>query len=289
MDTRSCTSPAKLNLTLRVLGKRPDGFHEIESLVVRLGLADLVQVTARNDRTFTLDVTDPSVPADERNLAWQAAARLRDACGEDTCGVDMRLVKRIPAGGGLGGGSSNAAAVLRLLNELWQLRWKAERLAALGAELGSDVPLFFHAQTCVARGRGELVEDVPRPLLGWAVVILPAIQSATAPVYAAFDRSKAATSRASVEEILATEGGVDAMMPMFFNDLETPAIEVHPALADFARKLRLVDGGRVRMTGSGSAFFRLFNAYGPAAAFGETVRGRLESRVEVVPLEMIGN
>ncbi|MGD8451332.1 MAG: hypothetical protein PVJ57_05885 [Phycisphaerae bacterium] len=153
--TRS--SPAKINLTLRVVGLRPDGFHEIESLVARVSLHDTITAHPAPDGRRTLSCDDPSLPTDRGNLALRAADELARATGSDF-GVHLELAKRIPAGAGLGGGSSNAATTLALLNDLWSLG--VADLARIGAALGSDVPLFFHSPLCILRGRGDQIEDV---------------------------------------------------------------------------------------------------------------------------------
>ena len=137
MDTLTRQSPAKINLTLRVVGKRDDGFHEIESLIARIDLCDTVHVSPRDDGRLTLECDEPSIPADESNLALKAAAILRDKAAAPQ-GAHMSLKKRIPAGAGLGGGSSNAAATLMLLNEFWNLGLPNSKLATIGTEIGSS-------------------------------------------------------------------------------------------------------------------------------------------------------
>ncbi len=298
MRAKTTQSPAKINLTLRVGGTRPDGFHEIESLVVRVGLCDVVTVAPRDDARFTLSCDDPSVPCDDTNLALRAARRLADlpltgrksvkgAGGVRDRGVHITLQKRIPPGAGLGGGSSNAATTLMLLNELWNIEHSPEQLAALGAEIGSDVPLFFHTPLCIVRGRGERVEDLRRTLTGWAVLILPALHSPTRAVYAAWDRMQARFTRPALGEALQHADRAETLMPHLFNDLEAPACAVTATLAGLAEQLARLADGPVRMTGSGSAFYRLFDERAAAEAFAERVRGELGTRAEVAPLEGI--
>lgn len=279
------SSPAKINLTLRVGDARPDGFHEIESLITRVGLYDTITVSARDDARFTLACDDPSVPSDETNLALRAARRLTAAAGRRDCGVHITLQKCIPAGAGLGGGSSNAATVLRLLNHSWKLGLPLAELETIGAEIGSDVPLFFHTPLCVVRGRGERVEDLPGSLGGWAVLILPEIHSPTPDVYAAWDRTPAHPARPSIDEILQHADQPETLMPHLFNDLEAPALAVSPALARVAAPLARLSGGNVRMTGSGSTFFRLFDERRHADTLSQRVRAELKLRTEVVSLQ----
>jgi 4-diphosphocytidyl-2-C-methyl-D-erythritol kinase len=278
-------SPAKINLTLRVEGRRADGFHEIESLVARVGLCDTITVAPRDDDRLTLTCDHPSVPRDETNLAIRAARRLAETAGVRSRGADITLQKRIPAGAGLGGGSSNAATTLTLLNELWKTGLPPAELAQIGARIGSDVPLFFHTPLCIVRGRGERIEDLPRSLSGWAVLILPAIHSPTAEVYAAWDHLKAHPARPSLSEVLRHVHRPETLMPHLFNDLEEPAFASRPELAGLAERLSQAAGGPIRMTGSGSAFFRLFDERAGADALGKLIHERLNLPTTVVPFE----
>ncbi|MBN2446828.1 MAG: 4-(cytidine 5'-diphospho)-2-C-methyl-D-erythritol kinase, partial [Phycisphaerae bacterium] len=157
MPTRH--SPAKINLTLAVLGTRPDGFHVLESLVALLEFGDTIDFTPRTDDQLDLACPHPDVPADGSNLILRAAERLREVAGRQ-CGVDIKLDKRIPPGSGLGGGSSNAATTLAALNEIWELGLSSEQLSGIAAELGSDVPLFLRGPLSIIRGRGEMVQPV---------------------------------------------------------------------------------------------------------------------------------
>jgi len=282
MATLTRQSPAKINLTLRVGPLRPDGFHEIESLVARVGLSDTVSVTPRADGQLTLECDDPSIPCDQTNLALRAARLLADQTRAKN-GAHISLGKRIPAGSGLGGGSSNAATVLMLLNDLWQLGLARDELAAIGAQIGSDVPLFFHSPLCIVRGRGEQIEDVHRRLKGWVALVLPEIRSSTRDVYAAWDRTPSSEPKIKSSE-LTTAKSAEALMPQLFNDLEPAALAINPSLAAVVERLGQLSDGPVRMTGSGAGLFRLFDSQSSANRFAATVRAALRTRVEVVPL-----
>lgn len=284
MSTLVGNSPAKINLTLRVGYARPDGFHEIESLVARVGLCDTVTVSPRDDGGFTLACDDPTVPEDDTNLALRAAHRLAEATGAGARGVHIKLEKCIPAGAGLGGGSSNAASVLRLLSELWGLDLSVAHLEQIGAAIGSDVPLFFHTPLCIVRGRGERVEDISGSLAGWVVLILPEIHLPTRDVYAAWDRSPTHSGRPWIESILQPARGAEALMPHLFNDLEPTAEAMRPALGGVMEEVGRLAGSMVRMTGSGCGLFRLFDEREGADEFAQRVRDGLKVRTEVVPL-----
>jgi len=282
MPTLTRQSPAKINLTLRVGPLRPDGFHEIESLVARVGLCDTVSVRPRADGQLTLECDDPAIPCDETNLALRAARLLGDKA-KSKSGAHISLKKRIPAGSGLGGGSSNAATALMLLNDLRQPGLARDELAAIGAQIGSDVPLFFHSPLCIVRGRGERIEDLTVRLEAWVALVLPEIRSSTRDVYAAWDRNPSSESRIRSSELTIPKSA-EALMPQLFNDLEPAALAVNPPLAEVVEQLGQLSDGPVRMTGSGAGLFRLFDSQSSAKRFAATVRAALGTRVEVVPL-----
>lgn len=281
MNSLSQPAPAKINLTLRVLGRRPDGFHQLESLVARLELADTLTVGLRGDGRLTLACDHPDAPRDQANLVLQGAERLRAALGTPLPGADIVLHKRIPVGSGLGGGSSNAATALSLLNQLWQAGLSDEQLARLGAKVGSDVPLFFHTPLCIVRGRGERVTDTRRRLDAWVALVIPPIRCSTPKVYAAWDRLPTPPPRPAPAEVLEHLANADEMMKRCFNDLEPAAFAVCPDLGQLARRLTELASGPVRLTGSGSAFFRCYDDPQPAAAFVSRVRQELGLRAEL--------
>lgn len=150
-------APAKINLTLDVLYKREDNYHEVEMVMTTIDLADRVGLALRNDGKITLSSTDQFVPVDQRNFAYQAARLLQQRFGI-TKGVAIKIEKEIPIAAGLAGGSTDAAATLRGLNELWELNLSIDELAELGAEIGSDVPFCVYGGTAHATGRGEKSE-----------------------------------------------------------------------------------------------------------------------------------
>ena len=150
-------APAKVNLTLRVLGRRDDGFHEIETLMAPITLADRLVIDLRGDHSIHLTCSDPSVPSDASNLAYRAADAFIKHTGLKF-GVDIHIEKNIPHGAGLGGGSSDAAAVLVALNRMLETNMPTEELERLAATMGSDIPFFIRSQPAICRGRGEVIE-----------------------------------------------------------------------------------------------------------------------------------
>ncbi len=270
MSALRAPSWAKVNLTLQVRGRRADGFHELESLVALVGLADGVTVSTRHDERVTIECSDLTVPADDTNLAVRAAALMRNHARERR-GVHIQLEKRIPAGGGLGGGSSNAATVLQLLSDLWRLDLPPTELAELGARLGSDVPLFCRDwPLAIMRGRGERIEPVYAQLRSGILLAVPPIHSPTAGVYQDFAREGKIIERPSPAEIFSRvtrQAHIDPLVEPIvdgvklrnhlFNDLEPAAGRVTPALAEFAQMLRAESGLPFCMSGSGAAYFCL--------------------------------
>src|SRR2546430_3028541 len=186
-------APAKINLHLRVFGVQSDGFHPLLSWMSTVGLFDTIDVEeSANGIALTCD--DPSIPCDAQNLVCRAAQLMLDARGNAqpfrvgaAHGLKVHLTKRIPAGGGLGGGSSDAARMLLGLNRFLGMEYPIEKLAPLAAQLGSDVPFFLHGPSSICMGRGEIVHPIARPAPRWAVLMLPEIAMSTPRVYQVFD------------------------------------------------------------------------------------------------------
>ena len=248
-------APAKLNLFLEVLGKRPDGYHEIRSIFHTISLCDEIEVEERNEGIH-LECSDPSLPADERNLAWRAADLMRKRAKTAT-GVAVRLVKRIPVGAGLGGGSSDATAVLKGLNALWRLGLPEAELARLAAELGSDCAFFTRCGTAVCEGRGEIVKPLPVAGEFSFVLVCPPLSVSTAEVYRNLSRNDLTGPRCD-DTILRSAiqaGDLPLAGRKLFNRLEGPAFRLYGELAGAKRRLKEFCPYGALMTGSGSALF----------------------------------
>ena len=245
-------APAKINLNLLVGPARSDGFHSIDSLVAKVTLYDQIELRPRSDGQLTFRCTGADCGPDRHNLAFRAAALLAD--GRHAAGADLVLTKHIPPGKGLGGGSSDAAAVLRALNKLWELKLPPPALDALASQLGSDVPLFLGPPAARITGRGECVSPIDvHPF--WAVLHLPAVSCDTAAVYRSFDRHPAPPRQQLPIDPLAAEPP-SQWAALLRNQLTEAAIRVRPeirrALDDLAASPR-----PVCLTGSGSAAFIL--------------------------------
>ena len=247
-------APAKLNLTLDVLGKRSDGFHELESLMVTVGRYDTL--TFAPAERFSLTVTGAAgVPSDGRNLVHRAAHALAAAAGVEPHAAVV-LHKRIPHEAGLGGGSSDAAAALAGLNELWDLGFGWDRLTEIAAELGSDVPFFLAgAAAGVVRGRGERVEPIAAGSPRWAVIAKPPVGLSTAGVFAAWGgRASRRATGGAVEAFRRRGGRLGAALS---NDLDAPAAELEPALAAERDAFARLGLTRSCLSGSGTSRFAL--------------------------------
>jgi 4-diphosphocytidyl-2-C-methyl-D-erythritol kinase len=262
-------APAKLNLSLAVLERRPDGFHEIESLMVPVDLADTLAVTAGGPPGIRLAVRFAGplatprgrvlardVPADATNLVVRAAAALAADAGIEPA-LDIDLVKRIPSGAGLGGGSSDAAAVLTAAAEAWELSWPRELLAAIGGRIGSDVPWFFAGTAAIAAGRGERILPVAPLGALFAVIACPPEGLSTAAVYRACTPSRTRAGEAEALAATLAAGDLRAATPLLSNDLEPPARGLSPEVDRLLADLAQAGGLSPRLTGSGSACFTL--------------------------------
>jgi len=256
--TLTVRAPAKINLHLEVLGRRPDGYHEVRTLLQTVDLADTLAARPAPGGRLVLRVEpEGSAPADGGNLVLRAAEALRGAAGCDA-GAELELVKRIPAGAGLGGGSSDAAAALLLLRELWGLAMDDGGLARIAAELGADVPFFLLGGLAVGYGRGD--EVVPLPDLEPLEVAIawPETPVATAEAYRRLD-APLTWGRPS-GTVFAVARGAEPPWGAMRNDLEPVAAAMVPAVGALLGAMRAAGALRAAVSGSGSAVFGLFRS-----------------------------
>lgn len=246
MATITLSAPAKLNLFLEVTGKRPDGYHELVTVMQEIALADTLEAEPAGD--FSLEVSGLEIPPGGENLVLKAAKRLAEVAGARE-GAAFRLTKRIPAGAGLGGGSSDAAAALKACARLWKL--DEALLPAVAAEVGSDVPFFLAGGTALCTGRGEKVQPL-KPLPETPITLVwPGFALPTRDVYGAL---APAGSPRKVEPFLAAMEKGD--LPLF-NRLEEAALKVQPGLVELRQWMSQAGFRASAMTGSGSAFYGL--------------------------------
>lgn len=284
MRRLSLRAHAKINLNLKLVGRRPDGYHDLESIFQSITLYDRLILEAGGSGV-TLEVDSPGVPADESNLAWRAAAALPGP----KRGVHIRLGKGIPAGAGLGGGSSDAAATLIGASRLWDLDLSPADLASIASGIGSDVAYFLTGGTALVSGRGERVLPLP-DLLGYELLVVhPGTALSTAEVYAlagpaltsAPEISRMARFGPSLNGTLTS--GVEEWVRVG-NDLEPGARHLCPAIGEI--KDRLLHAGAVAaaMTGSGSAVFGVFVDSNPAGRAARDMEARGYLALRCAPL-----
>jgi 4-diphosphocytidyl-2-C-methyl-D-erythritol kinase len=283
-------APAKINLHLRVYGVQSDGFHPLLSWMSTVGLFDTIEVE-ESTNGIALSCDDPGIPCDARNLVHRAAQLMLETRKTQSLkvGIKVHLSKRIPAGGGLGGGSSDAARMLLGLNRLLGMEYPVQRLGALAAQLGSDVPFFLHGPSSICQGRGEIVHPIARPRLRWAVLALPEIAMPTPRVYQVFDSLGPGKAQASDDQPAWhqwTSLHADELLPRLINDLEAPAFQLSPHLGQLRIDLEQMLGKVVRMSGSGSTLFTLFDDENAARSAADAI-GRRGTRSIAVELGVV--
>lgn len=255
-------APAKLNLFLHLMGRRADGYHELQSVFVAIGLSDTLDFTCRSDGQ--LERSGELIGPLEGDLALRAARALQTA---SACplGAHIHVEKRIPAGSGLGGGSSDAATTLIALNRLWGLNWPREKLASIGLTLGADVPFFLGASPALVEGIGERLRALPNDLAGpalWAIVVYPQVHLSTAAVFTSVGltyQPKLETIRALSEVFCPADNPLCEPGLIGHNALQAAAVSQAPEIGAALKALDQTLGrpGAARMTGSGSAVFAL--------------------------------
>lgn len=247
-------APAKINLTLDVLHKRKDGFHEVEMVMTTVDLADRIGLRSTDDGKITIKTFDQFIPNDRKNLAYQAAELIIENYNVPN-GVEITLDKSIPVAAGLAGGSSDAAATLRGLNRLWDLGIGAGDLAELGAQIGSDIPFCVYGGTALATGRGEIIQNIASPPNCWVILAKPAVSVSTASIY----------GNLNLETIIHpdTEGMVaaleandyEAMCRKLNNVLEPVTVSLYPEVGMLKEQMKKFGADAVLMSGSGPTVF----------------------------------
>jgi 4-diphosphocytidyl-2-C-methyl-D-erythritol kinase len=250
---------AKINLTLAVLGKREDGYHDLSSVMQTISLHDTLRLTPNRSGDITAHADSPELNT-PGNLALRAALALRDEVGDASLGVEIELLKAIPSPGGLGGGSSDAAAVLLALNTLWRTHLSLDRLESLAAMLGSDVPYFLTGGTALIEGRGERVIALPDAQPLWLVLAKPPIAVSTAAVYHSLSSQDYATADDSRAIVQAIQCGEPLPLDQLHNSLESPVQRAYLDVGVARDQLLAAGAPLVRMSGSGPTLYALFGA-----------------------------
>ena len=247
-------TPAKINLCLSVIAKRQDGYHEVEMVMQAIGLYDAVTVRFAESGVI-VSCGAKGVPDGEANIAWRAARAMLDRAGRSRSrGLQIEITKNIPVAAGLGGGSSDAAAVLAACNQLLELDLGRKELAEIGTRLGMDVPFFFHGPTALARGRGEVLTPLEPPAPFWVLLTNPGFETSTEWAYQ--NVNFGLTKRADCNNIASLPVGKIA--EMLHNDLETVTAAAHPVIGEMERALTDAGALGARMSGSGPTVFGVF-------------------------------
>lgn len=249
-------APAKINLSLDVLHKREDGYHEVEMIMTTIDLADRLELTLLEQDEIKIISHNRFVPDDQRNLAYQAALLLKERFKVNK-GVSITIEKTIPVAAGLAGGSSDAAAVLRGLNKLWDLGLSIDHLAEIGAEIGSDVSFCVYGGTALATGRGEIITELPAAPTCWIVLAKPFIGVSTADVYRRLN-VKGIDHPKTKEMIQAIEkGSYEGVCGHLGNVLEEVTFSLHPEVEQIKEQMKRFGADAVLMSGSGPTVFGL--------------------------------
>ena len=274
---------AKINLTLEILGKRADGFHDVRSVMQTVGLADRLEVAAAEDLSFACSDSALATPD---NLVYRAARLLREAFSV-RAGAALRLEKRIPVAAGLGGGSSDAAGTIVALNRLWNLHLTLTDMQILAAGLGSDVPFFLTGGTALATGRGERITPLPPLPTHWVVLVLPPTTLGTASVYNAVVPSDYTAGVVTADTVAASHHGALLPQSRWHNALARPARALAPEVKAAQAALLKAGAPHAHVSGSGPTVFAVCRdeAAARTLAFGLRSQG---CHAEVAPFVQTG-
>lgn len=254
-DAVVVAAPAKLNLFLEILRKRPDGYHDLESLMVAVDLFDTLELREKSDKAISLLCDPPTLSSGPDNLVHKAAAALREAAKRPELGAEIRLTKRIPAQAGLGGGSSDAAAALVGLNQIWKLGLTRQELLGIAASIGSDVAFFLTLPAAWCTGRGEIATPEATTGSGFHfVLVCPPVGLGTAGVYKRLVVPKEPVSGDAVRAAFRANDPV-GLGRTIFNRLEEPAFGLEPLVGRIRQRLGGLGACGAMMSGSGSAVF----------------------------------
>jgi 4-diphosphocytidyl-2-C-methyl-D-erythritol kinase len=266
-------APAKINLTLEVLGKRPDGYHEVRTIIHAIDLCDVLELEPALDIQVKADIAE--LPT-EANLVYQAARLLKEFSAYPQ-GACLKLTKRIPAAAGLGGGSSDAAAALRGLNKLWRLGLSTEELLPLAAKLGSDVPFFLYGGAASAEGRGEQVTPLRKGIKAWVVLLepgLPRLPDKTRQLYTSLRQNNFTRGEFTAKMADALAQGHVLNAALVFNAFESVAFEVFRTLGDYRERFLAAGADWVHLAGSGPTLYTLIEDKQKAERLCESLTGQ---------------
>jgi 4-diphosphocytidyl-2-C-methyl-D-erythritol kinase len=271
----SALARAKVNLSLEILRKRADGYHEIETILQSVDLFDRLDIKLLDSDEIRITSNDPELPTGRGNLCYQAVLKLRQASGKNI-GAEIRIEKNIPVGAGLGGGSSDAAAVLLGLNEIAGLELEMEELERLAASIGSDVPFMLHGGTMFAGGRGEKLIPLTGLKRGCFLIVKPGVEISTTWAYSNYNfRLTRHRRRFNLKAVNAILARFPEVALSFKNSLEDAVCPAHPQIAEVLEELIATKPCFASMSGSGSALYAIYRSEANAAKVAErfSVRG----------------
>ena len=255
MNELTVHAPAKINLALKILRRRADGYHDIQSILQKVSLYDTLSLKLSPRQGITVTADDPSIPTDSYNLAYRAADLLLKQ-QKSTSGISVHIKKRIPAGAGLGGGSSNAAATLTGLNKLLQCNLTETDLLRLGAEIGADVPFFIYDQpSALAEGIGEQLSPVKIQVPLWLVIVFPCFSISTKWAY---ENYRVLTNEGKNIRIFRYFKHLNSVLHILINDLENVVTKQYPEIQEIKHTLIQAGACGSLMSGSGSSVFGIF-------------------------------
>lgn len=253
MKSLTLKAPAKVNYLLDVIRRRPDGYHDLRMVMQRVNLCDEITISLVDAPEITVTCGKNGVPDGPGNIAWKAARAMLDLAGSGQ-GATIAITKNIPVAAGLGGGSSDAAAVLMGMNELLGLGLSDRKLMDIGLKLGADVPFFIFKKTALAEGVGELLSPLPEMPAAWVVLVNPGVHVSTAWVY----RNLQLTNRGELAKLPYFYGSIEDICSIFSNDLESVTIPSFPVIAEIKASMLRLGALGAMMSGSGPTVFGLF-------------------------------
>ena len=279
-------APAKINLVLDTLYKRDDHFHEVEMIMTTVDLADYITVKELATDKIVIKSDQYQVPLNENNLAYKAAKLFKDHFNIRK-GVEIFIKKKIPVAAGLAGGSSDAAATLKALKELWKVNCTLDELANLAEKLGSDIPFCVYGGTALATGRGEIIKPIPSPPKCWVILVKPRIGVSTKEVYQALDAKNASHPdvKAMLNSIYAQD--FDGVCESIGNTLEDVTLKKYPVVAEIKNKLIQFGADAVLMSGSGPTVFALVRKEYKLKRIINSINGSMRNN-EVHAVRLIG-
>lgn len=252
-------TPAKVNLGLHILGKREDGFHELETLFQMVNWCDEIRMEWLPEG-LDLVCNEPDIPIDERNLVIKAARLLQTRFPDQCQGAKIHLTKNIPHGAGLGGGSGNAAGTLLALNSLWGLELKRQDLILLASELGSDVPFFLLSPCAIGRGRGEILEPVRNPIKFYILMVYPGFPISTAGVFGNLKlKLTKRENNISILKKFLMQSEFAQLGAAWINDLEPIVFQEYPEIFEIKKEMLALGAKGALLSGSGSTVFGIFD------------------------------